>query len=179
MVRIVTTRPIPRMACGSRVIRRRARCAKRARPRARSAGTERRIDVIAGTVAVRAGHGSRTEVPSPLVRARLVQELSAVGQRRWVDSAHVPVAQWTEQRSSKPWVAGSDPAGDATAVEPSAQVGALHLQLLWIVQRLVGVAPAPRLTGLDRACHRVAGRCEVRGCVTIRTLVAARHVAAG
>jgi hypothetical protein len=39
----------------------------------------------------------------------------------------VPVAQWTERRSSKPRVAGSNPAGDAITIEVANQIQSVDL----------------------------------------------------
>src|SRR5436309_1367057 len=115
-------------------------------------------------------------------RSRSQWSVRPRGQGRFLASP-VPVAQWTEQPPSKRSVAGSNPAGDAnsamdTPVAPSAEVRALHLELLGIVHHLVRVAPPPRFAGLEGAGDGVSRRREVPGGVLVDALVATADVAA-
>ncbi len=110
--------------------------------------------------------GGRTGCPIGQVRAAVTQTRVLARRRdQNLDCADAPVAQWTEQRASNSRVAGSNPAGGATSKwasaadqspgHSSAEVGALHLELLGVVEDFVGVAPAPGLAGLDRAGDRM------------------------
>src|SRR6476660_804677 len=108
----VRTSPSASRTWASRVRRRSVRILQRARVRAGAAAVESRAVVIVLTVAVRGRHD-----PRPVVPGAPDPFAAATSGERWdldsVDSARrVPVAQWTERRTSNPLVAGSNPAGD-------------------------------------------------------------------